>query len=53
MNQTAISRQVGEIHVAKMHFRVISKYPQYSRDEALKIKREMRQELYLIFKAYR
>lgn len=52
MNQTMVSRQVGEIHVDKMYFRVISKHPQYSSDAALKIKKDMRRELYQIFKNY-
>ena len=51
MNQTMESKQLAEIHVEKMHFRVISK--QYSSETAVKIKRDMRRELYRIFKNYR
>ena len=52
MNQTMESKQLAEIHVEKMHFRVISKHPQYSSETAVKIKRDMRRELYRIFKNY-
>ena len=53
MNQTMESKQLKEIHVDKMHFCVISKHPQYSSETAAKIKRDMRRELYQIFKNYR
>lgn len=53
MNQTIESKQIKEIHVDKMHFRVISKHPQYSSDAAAKMRRDMRRELYQIFKNYR
>lgn len=53
MNQTMESKQLKEIHVDKMHFCVISKHPQYSSETATKIKRDMRRELYQIFKNYR
>lgn len=53
MNQTMESKQLREIHVDKMHFRVISKHPQFSSETAVKIKRDMRRELYQIFKNYR
>lgn len=52
MNQLMESRQIKEIHVDKMKFRVISKHPQYSSDTAAKMKRDMRRELYRIFKKY-
>lgn len=53
MNQAMESEQLREIHVDKMHFRVISKHPQYSSEIAVKMKRDMRRELYQIFKNYR
>lgn len=53
MNQLMESRQIREIHVDKMQFCVISKHPQYSSDTAAKMKRDMRRELYQIFKKYR
>lgn len=43
----------NEIHVNKMHFRVVSKHPQYSNEEAEKKKKDMRSSLYHIFKNYR
>lgn len=52
MNQLMESMQIKEIHVDKMQFRVISKHPQYSSDTAAKMKRDMRRELYQIFKKY-
>lgn len=39
MNQLMESKQIKEIHVDKMQFRVISKHPQYSSDTAAKMKR--------------
>lgn len=52
MNQSMESRKIREIHVDKMQFRVISKHPQHSSDTAAKMKRDMRRELYQIFKKY-
>lgn len=44
--------ELKEIHVDNMHFRVISKHPQYAADTANQLQREMRRELYTVFKKY-
>ena len=44
--------ELKEIHVEKMHFRVISRHPQYSIDTANRIFEEQRKDLYNIFKKY-
>jgi|GEM_PF-2225408 len=43
---------ISEINVKKMQFRVISKKPQYSKQEEIKVREDMRNELYDIFKKY-
>lgn len=52
MKQLIENKQVKEIYVDKMQFRVISTHPQYSSDTAEKMKRDIRRELYQIFKKY-
>ena len=53
MNQiTEQIEELKEIHVDNMHFRVISKHPQYAADIANRINRDMRKELYAVFKKY-
>ena len=53
MNQiTAKIEELKEIHVEKMHFRVISRHPQYFIDTANRIFEEQRKDLYNIFKKY-
>lgn len=44
--------ELKEIHVDNMHFRVISKHPQYATDKTNQLQREMRRELYTVFKRY-
>ena len=44
--------ELKDIHVEKMHFRVISRHPQYSIDTANRIFEEQRKDLYNIFKKY-
>ena len=44
--------ELKEIQVEKMHFRVISRHPQYSIDTANRIFEEQRKDLYNIFKKY-
>ncbi|MEY8516968.1 transcriptional regulator [Lachnospiraceae bacterium 29-84] len=51
--QAVESKSFTEIHVGKMHFRVISIHPQHSGETEAQIKRDMRRELYQIFKNYR
>lgn len=44
--------ELKEIHVEKMHFRVISRHPQYFIGTANRIFEEQRKDLYNIFKKY-
>ncbi|WP_461816258.1 transcriptional regulator [Faecalimonas sp.] len=46
------TEELKEIHVDNMHFRVISKHPQYSTDTETRLSRDMRKELYAVFKKY-
>ena len=52
VNDNDIIEELKEIHVEKMHFRVISRHPQYSIDTANRIFEEQRKDLYNIFKKY-
>lgn len=46
-------KSVGVINTEKMQFRVISKKPQYAtRQDEMKIREDVRRELYQIFKKY-
>lgn len=46
------TEELKEIHVDNMHFRVISKHPQYSTDTETRLSQDMRKELYAVFKKY-
>lgn len=52
MDRAADNQSIDEIHVDKMHFRVVNKHPQQSEKSNEQKKQCVRNELYHVFEKY-